>query len=229
MAGALRHHFATDLEKLQGQVMEMGGHAIEMLDLAVRTLSDRDPELCRRVVEMDDVVDGLDYEIEQHCLRLLALQQPMSRDLRIISTALKIITDLERIGDFAVDIAKTSRRGAGEHFREPIRRIEDMANSVRPLVCEALRAYVRSDLESVHLAVEMDDAVDRFYDELFTDLLEAAERNPAVYREAVWFTHIIRFLERIADHAVNVAERVYYMETGKQRQLAPSHGSGIEG
>lgn len=203
----------------------MGDHVVQMLDLSLETLSTRDHELCRRVIEMDDVADRYDYQIEQSCLRLLALQQPMSKDLRIIGTALKIITDLERIGDFAVDIAKTARRGAGETFREPIPQIRDMGGMVRSVVCEALRAYVRSDLECVHLAIEMDDQVDRCYDQIFTELLEAAEADPRIYREAVWYTHVIRFLERMADHAVNVAERVYYMVTGIPRQLAPSHGA----
>lgn len=223
MPASLRHHFDTELEQLQSRVLEMGEHVLRMVDLAMETLVTTNEELCRQVVAMDDTADRLDQEIEHACLRLLALQQPMSRDLRIISTALKIITDLERIGDFAVDIAKTSRRLAGEPAVLPTDRIVDMANAAESLVREALRAYVRCDLESVHLAIEMDDTVDHYYDELFTALLEAAERDPRMSRQVVWHTHILRFLERIADHGVNVAERVYYMETGQHRQLAPSH------
>lgn len=203
----------------------MGTYVVEMLDQSVRALAQQDPVLAGHVVEMDDAADEMDQQIEQTCLRLLALQQPLSKDLRIISTALKIITDLERIGDFSVDIAKTARRMAQEPYFRPVLAVPQMAQCVKALVREALEAYVHHDLEAVRRAIQMDDRVDAYYDQIFTDLLRHVEQDPAVLRQAVWFTHVIHFLERIADHAVNVAERVHYMETGEFKQLAASHSS----
>jgi phosphate transport system protein len=224
MARTLRQHFEHNLEALQQEVLRMGTYVVEMLDLAVQALVRQDPRLADQVIGMDDAADRMDQEIEQACLRLLALQQPMSKDLRIISTALKIITDLERIGDFSVDIAKTARRVAREVPIQASAEIPRMAECVKALVREALQAYVSCDLGRVRRAIEMDDQIDEFYDRLFTGLLRQVERDPSVLRQAVWFTHIIHFLERIADHAVNVAERVHYMETGEFKQLAASHG-----
>jgi phosphate transport system protein len=229
LAVTLRHQFDTDLESLQQDVLRMGTYVVEMLDLAVQALSRQDARLAEQVIDMDDTADEMDVQIEQTCLRLLALQQPMSKDLRIISAALKIITDLERIGDFSVDIAKTARRMAREVYFQPLTEIEQMAKCTRALVHESLQAYIRQDLVSVRRAVQMDDEIDDWYDEIFTDLMRQAERDPARYRQAVWLTHVTHFLERIADHAVNVAERVSYMVTGEFRQLAPSHGGGDQG
>jgi phosphate transport system protein len=223
MGAVLRHHFEAQLAALREHVLRMGGYVVEMLDLSVQALVRQDVNLANHVVDMDDAADEMDLEIEQTCMRLLALQQPMSRDLRIIGTALKIITDLERIGDFSVDIAKTARRMAREAYFKPLIDIPALADCVKALVREALHAYVDGDLARVRRAVAMDDEVDERYDAIFTDLMAHVERDPAVYRQAVWFTHIIHFLERIADHAVNVAERVYYMETGEFEQLARSH------
>jgi phosphate transport system protein len=226
LAITLRQHFDTDLRSLQEDVLRMGTYVVEMLDLSVQALSRQDVRLAEQVIDMDDTADEMDLQIEQTCLRLLALQQPMSKDLRIISTALKIITDLERIGDFSVDIAKTTRRMAREPYFQPLSEIESMAGCVKALVHEALQAYIRHDLDSVRRAVRMDDEIDDYYDRIFTDLMSQSERDPARYRQAVWLTHVTHFLERIADHAVNVAERVSYMVTGEFKQLAPSHGPG---
>jgi phosphate transport system protein len=226
MPRILRQHFEHDLRTLQQDVLRMGTYVVEMLDLAMEALAGQDVGLANQVVAMDDTADQMDQEIEQTCLRLLALQQPMSKDLRIISTALKIITDLERIGDFSVDIAKTARRLARDAPFQAPAAVPRMAQSVEALVRESLQAYVSCDLSRVRRAVQMDDQIDDYYDRIFTELLRHVERNPSVLRQAVWFTHIIHFLERIADHAVNVAERVHYMETGEFKQLAASHGTG---
>jgi len=224
MAVTLRHHFEQQLESLQHEVLRMGTYVVEMLDQAMLALTREDVALATRVVEMDDTADRMDQDIEQTCLRLLALQQPLSKDLRIISTALKIITDLERIGDFSVDIAKTARRLAREPYFGPPVQIPEMAACVKALVREALQSYVTCDLSRVRRAIAMDDQVDDYYDRIFTQLLRQIESDPTVLRQAVWFSHVTHFLERIADHAVNVAERVHYMETGEFKQLAASHG-----
>ena len=225
MPATPRHRFEEQLKSLQQDVLRMGTYVVEMLSLAMQALTEQNVNLANHVIDMDDAADQMDLDIEQTCMRLLALQQPMSRDLRIIGTALKIVTDLERIGDFSVDIAKTARRMAREPYFKPVVRIPQMAECVKALVRESLQAYVHHDLERVNRAIDMDDQVDRYYDEIYTELLQHVEREPHLFRQATWFTHVIHFLERIADHAVNVAERVYYMETGDAAQLARSHAA----
>ncbi len=223
MPTTLRQTFDHQLAELQQEVLRMGVYVVEMLDLAMQSLLRRDITLANRVVNMDDAADRMDLDIEHTCMRLLALQQPVARDLRIIGTSIKVITDLERIGDFSVDIAKTARRMAREGHSRICTEIPALADCVRALVREALSSYASGDLESVRRAVAMDDDVDRYYDEIFTLLVNDASADAARVRESIWCSHIIHFLERVADHAVNVAERVYYRETGEFEQLARSH------
>lgn len=224
----LRPRFEEELAALRDDVLRMGAYVAEMLDAAMDCLASGDAAGVERVVGMDDAADRMDREIEQSCLRLLALQQPMSRDLRTISTALKIIADLERIGDFSVDIAKTARRIHAEGWAAPPPGVQEMARCVKRLLREVLHAFINHDLESVRRAVRMDDEVDGYYDRIFTDLLARARQTGAApplmsFGQLLWYSHVIHFLERIADHAVNVAERVYYMETGEFEDLATSH------
>ena len=220
MPGSLRHTFEHQLAELQDDVLRMGTYVAEMLSVSMQSLVRQDAIMARHVIEMDDTADDMDFQIEQTCMRLLARQQPMSRDLRIIGTGLKVITDLERIGDFAVDIAKVARRLASEPYFQPLTDLSRMSGAVEWMVRESIHAYVDHDLDLVEQVVARDDEVDDCYDVMFTELLRKMERDPSVIRQATWLLHVGRFLERIADHAVNVAERVYYVETGEFKQLA---------
>jgi len=224
----LRHTFDHQLVELQDDILRMGSFVVRMLSMSMQSLVQQDVELATRVVEMDDTADFMDLQIEHTCMRLLALQQPMSRDLRVIGTALKVITDLERIGDFAVDVAKTTRRLAAEPYIQPLDELMKMSQTVEWMVQECIHAYVERDLDLVNRVVARDDEVDEAYDRVFTQLLARMESDPSVIRQATWLLHVGRFLERIADHAVNVAERVCYMETGELKQLSASHRNGTE-
>jgi phosphate transport system protein len=219
----LRHTFEHQLVQLQDDILRMGSYVLEMLRLSMNALERQDAGVARHVIDMDDTADAMDLEIEHTCMRLLALQQPMSRDLRIIGTALKIITDLERIGDYAVDIAKTARRMAEEPYTLPLDDLLKMAAAAEWMVRESIHAYIEHDLDLVTQVVARDDEVDDYYDRLFTHWLERMENDRSVIRQATWLLHVGRFLERIADHAVNVAERVCYVETGELKQLGRSH------
>lgn len=225
LPGPLRHSFEHQLAELQDDILRMGSFVVEMLSLSVQALVRQETEIAEHVVEMDDTADQMELQIEHTCMRLLALQQPMSRDLRIIGTALKVITDLERIGDFAVDIAKTARRLAGEPYFKPLVDLPRMASSVEWMVRECIHAYVEHDLELVEQVVARDDEVDDCYDRLFTELLKRMEQDPGIVKQAAWLLHVARFLERIGDHAVNVAERVYYVETGELKPLGKPNGT----
>lgn len=223
MPGSLRHNFEHQLAELQDDILRMGSYVVQMLSLSMQALLKQDNEQANRVIAMDDTADAMDLQIEQNCMRLLALQQPMSRDLRVIGTAMKIITDLERIGDFAVDIAKTARRLSVDPFFQPMEELSRMSTSVEWMVRAAIHAYVDHDMDLVAQVVARDDEVDECYDRIFTVLLERMEEDRWMVRQATWLLHVARFLERVGDHAVNVVERVYYMETGELKQLARSH------
>lgn len=205
----------------------MGAYVAGMVGDSMQALLKQDVDLAQDVIDRDDKADAMDLQIEQKCMRLLALQQPMSKDLRIIGTGLKVITDLERIGDYSVDIAKTARRLADESYMEPLDELSRMGAATEWMVRSCIQAYVHHDLHLVTEVVERDDIVDYCYDAIFTRLLLQMENDTTIIKQATWLLHAARFLERIADHAVNVVERVHYIETGHLMQLATSHRSDI--
>jgi phosphate transport system protein len=213
----IRHSYEAQLESLQHSLIQMGSIVEEMLDTAMRALTHADLGLAQQVIDTDDRVDAMDLEIEGRCMRLLALQQPMATDLRTIGAALKIIADIERIADYAVDVGKIVRRLADHPYQRQLTHIPRMGEVTRRMVHTALQAYVQRDLELVMQVVRDDDLVDDLEDRLFTELLLEMERDPTVVRQTTLLLFVARYLERCADHAVNVAERVYLT------QLAASH------
>jgi phosphate transport system protein len=218
-----RLQFESELEKLRNMLLEMGSEADRALADAVTALVERREDLADHVIERDDIIDEMDLRIEEDCMRLLALQQPIARDLRLVGTALKIITDLERIGDHSVDVAKVARKLAKMPRREPMADIAKMAMEVRQMLKTALDAFVRHDLDLVDKAVEADDVVDDLFHQIRSDLHERMKRDPDVVVEASYLLFVAHYLERMADHAVNIAERVHFVETGELAKLAKSH------
>jgi phosphate transport system protein len=216
-----RQHFNQQLRQLEEDMVRMGAVVEEMVDKAVRALMERDIDLANEVINEDDLADSLDLHIEQRCMRLLALQQPMSKDLRTIGSILKAITDLERIGDFSVDIARATQRIADKPYFRPLVDIPRMADKVKEMVRDTLKAFVERDLEAVmRICKEDDDVVDAYQNALIHELIEAMQQDPKCVHQAAHLMLITRYLERIADHCTNVAERVYYMETGRLEELA---------
>ena len=221
-----RSQFGEALESLRHRLLEMGNAVDEMMATAMRALTEQSSELAELVIAADDKVDSLDIQIEAECMRLLALQQPMARDLRLIGTALKVITDLERIGDHAVDIAKAARKLSREPLYAPLVDLPKMGNSVRQMLEDSLSAFVNHDLPLVDRVVSADDEVDMMFHHLRDQLHEVMKRDPELVVQASYLLFVAHYLERIADHTVNIAERVYYVETGNLTQLAKSHKSG---
>jgi phosphate transport system protein len=156
-------------------------------------------------------------------MHLLALQQPMAKDLRIIGTALKITTDLERIGDYSVDIAKSAVRLSTQPYARPLVRIPRMAELAGRMVRGSLAAFVTRDLSKIDEVIELDDAVDDLYRQIWRALLDEMAQGLMPHERGVRLILVARYLERIADHATNVAERVHYMETGVLHQLVSVH------
>jgi phosphate transport system protein len=214
-----REQFHTELRSLEQEILRMGALVEEQMARAVQSLSERNLELADRVIADDDVVDALEMDIERRCLRLLALQQPMARDLRTISTALKIITDLERMADHAADIAKVTKRLAAEELIKPLVDIPRMATVAAQMVRAALNAYIERDVDMALDMIRMDDEVDHLYGDIFRELLDIMRERPDTVRQATYLLFVANYLERIADHATNLGEWVMYMVTGVRKEL----------
>jgi phosphate transport system protein len=217
-----RVHFVEVLESLRQRLLHMGSVADSMVEQAVKALIEQNSQLAEDVIHRDDEVDQIDLEIEAECMRLIALQQPLARDLRLVGSSMKVITDLERIGDHAVDIAKIARKMARDTFFKPLVDMPHMADRVRYMLHNALMALVNHDLTLVNQVVEADDEVDDLFHKIREELHAAMGRDSSLVVQASYLLFVAHYLERIADHAVNIAERVYYVETGNLATLAKS-------
>lgn len=214
-----RETFEIKLKEIQENLLIMGTETETMLYNAIDALVQRNPQLADEVIKKDDFIDNLNIEIENKCLNLLALQQPMARDLRFIAGVLKIITDIERIADYSVDIAKFVKQIIHEPIFKPLVDIPKMANLVKKMLHESLEGFVNRDLEKIKEMIEDDDKVDTLHRYLFNELLDFMEKDSKLVRQTTFLLLITRFLERIADHITNIGERVYYMETGELKEL----------
>jgi phosphate transport system protein len=221
-----RTPFAEDLEKLRAKLLYMGAAVDRMLDSAILALTKQDVALTRQVVRSDDEIDRLDVEIEAECFRLIALQSPVSRDLRVIGTALKAITDIERIGDYAVDIAKIGRRIQRNAFYQPLVDLPYLADLVRQMLRDVLQAFVEEDVGLVRKVVEADSTVDDEFHRQRDHLVTRMQQDPGAVYVGTFLLFAAKYLERAADHVVNIAERVNYMVTGQLEVLASDHAPG---
>lgn len=228
MAIAIRKSFEEQLQELQDDLLRMGRFVEGAVAKAMKALVTQNVALANEVIREDDIADDLDIEIMTKAMKLLALQQPMARDLRIIGTAMKIVTDLERIGDHAVDIAKMVRILAHETYFKPLVDIPRLAELALGMVHNALQAYVNRDIELAIQVCKDDDKVDELYESLFAELVDYMKRDPSLVEQATYLLFVAYFLERIADHATNTAEFTYFAEVGKLEQLARSHRSREE-
>lgn len=219
-----RTHFDQEIRTLQDKMLEMATCADAMLASAVQALMDGNLAAIKEIVRQDDIVDDLDVEIENRCLMLIATQQPVAHDLRLIGGALKVITDIERIGDYAVDIAKIGRRLVrAEVIYHPLVDIPRLAHLTRSMLHDALHAFVHRDLVMVNKVIHDDDAVDDLYHQMRDSLTQIIMQDTARNYLALNLMFAAKYLERVSDHIVNIAERVCFMETGELKQLATSH------
>lgn len=214
-----RQTFHEQLEELEKSLLRMGTLVEEAIHKAVKSLAEKNSELAKEVIRDDDRIDTMELEIEKQCLALLALQQPMAIDLRIIGTALKLITDLERMADHAADIAKITIRLEGQPLIKPLVDIPRMAEIAQSMVHEALAAYVNRDEKRAYAMVAHDDEVDHLYAQIFRELLTYMMEDPRTIQQAMHLVFVAMYLERVADHATNLAEWVIYMVTGERKEL----------
>lgn len=211
-----RQTYDQELETLRKELLLMGKLVAAAIDEAVTSLATQDVELAHKVIVGDDVIDNLEISIEDKCMVLIARQQPMARDLRIISTGLKITTDLERMGDHAYDIANVTLRLANQPLIKPLVDIPRMAKMAQKMLYDSLEAYTRMDIALAEQVCLADDAVDDLYQQVFRELLTYMMEDPKTIGQATQLIFVGRYLERIADHATNIAEWVIYLATGQR-------------
>jgi phosphate transport system protein len=208
-------HFQEELEQLKTRLLEMGGLAEDRVRASIDSLVRRDPDVVMRVLEGDRPINQLHIEIDNRCFKLLALHQPMAVDLRAIVSAVKINTDLERVGDLAVNIAEAARR----YMRHaPVKELIDiprMATIAQAMLRDALDAYVRRDTTLAQAVLNADDGLDALKTQLFRELLTYMLQDPTTIEPALDLILVSRHLERIGDHATNIAEDVIFMVLAK--------------
>jgi phosphate transport system protein len=207
--------YEEQLGQLRTAVLEMGGLVEEQIGQAVRALTQRDEALARATMERDHTVNRFDVEIDDLSLKLLALHQPAARDLRLITTALKITTDLERIGDMATHIAERAIELAAELPIKPYIDIPRMADLARDMLRRSLDAFVREDTELALAVCSADDAIDQLHEQLFRELLSFMAEDPTTVSRAMRLLFVSKYLERVGDHATNIAEMVIFMVKGR--------------
>lgn len=217
----IRNNFYNAMEDLQKEILKMGNIVEEMTINAVEALVKQDEEIAQLVIERDLLVNQLDLAIEDKCMKLIATQQPMGKDLRTIGSALNIIKDLERIGDLSCDIAKTAKRIAHEPIIKPLIDIPHMAQLTKEMVKKALDSYVREDLQLAKQIAHDDDKVDKLHSQIFRELLLIMMQDPKTINQATYLLFISRYLERIGDYATNICESVVYIATGERKDLNP--------
>ncbi len=210
-----RHHFEDDLQLLKQTLLRMGGLVEERVHQAVVSLMERREDAALKVVAGDREVNDLQIEIDDRCLKLLALQQPMATDLRLITAAMKINADLERIGDQAVNIAENVIRLLPQPPLKPVIDIPRMAELAERMTREALDSFVRKDPALARSVLAQDDEVDQLKDHVFRVLLTYMMADPGTIERALGLILISRNLERIADHATNIAEDVIFLVEAK--------------
>jgi len=211
----MQRHFHEELESLKQTLLAMGGLVEEQIRQVMRALVERDDALAQSVVERDQQVNAYDVEVDETCVNLLALHQPTAGDLRFITTAMKIVTDLERMGDQAVNIAQRVLELNQEPQLKPYIDLPRMAEKAQRMVKESLDAFVARDTELARRVCAEDSEVDALKEQIFRELLTFMMEDPRTIPRAIRLILVSRFLERVADHATNIAEMVVYMVESK--------------
>jgi len=207
-------HFTQELEQLNQLLLEMGGLVEVAIHRSVHSLVDRDKAPAEQVMRDEARINELEMRVDSTATRLLALQQPVARDLRFLTAVLKINTDLERMGDLAVNIAERALSLLAAPPVKPMIDIPQMANLVQAMLLKSLDAFVNSDEQLARSVLLSDDQVDQFRDTIYSELVEYMQKEPSVVRAAVDLIFVARNLERIGDHATNIAEDVVFYVKG---------------
>jgi len=222
--------YENELKKLRERLLRMAGRVEEMIADSVRALVEQDVALARRTIEADHLVDRAEVEVDELCLVILAKRQPMASDLRFITLSLKMVTDLERIGDLAVNICERAIDLDQEAPLKPWVDVPRMANIVQGMVRDAIDAFVAGDAERAQSVVERDASLDELYTHVFRELLSTMLNDGSKVERGIHAQSVAKWLERMGDHATNLAEQVVFMVKGKDiRHLTTLEGGAAEG
>jgi phosphate transport system protein len=213
--------YDQELTALTSKILEMGGRVEQQIARAIEALVHRSIDQANQVIEQDDQIDRMEEEIDQYAIRLLAKRQPMAVDLRVITMAMKIGNDLERIGDYAANIAKRCSRLASAPPIKPLYTIPRMAQIAQTMVKDVLDAFVERDANRAVAAWHRDDEVDEMYTSLFRELLTYMMEDPRNISPCLDLIAVAKHLERMADHATNIAEKIHYMVHGERINRMP--------
>ncbi|MEP6958022.1 MAG: phosphate signaling complex protein PhoU [Nitrospirota bacterium] len=211
----IQRHFDEELGALKSKLLRMAGLAEDQIDKALTALVTRDAALAHQVIERDHQVNAMDVEIDEDCIRLLALHQPAARDLRLVTTAMKLASELERISDLAENVCERAIELNDEAQLKPYIDIPRMGKWARTMVKESIDAFVKEDAALARKVLTDDDFVDDLMVQLFRELLSFMLEDPRTTSRAIRLTFIAKYLERMADHATNIAELVVYLVEGK--------------
>lgn len=216
---ARRTQFDEQLEVLHRDLVAMGTLVEEAIHQSLKAVIEKDVALAEKVIAGDERINDLELKIEKGCFSTIALQQPLGSDLRRIGTMLKVATDIERMGDHAVSIAKSAIRLQQETYVKPLVDIPKLGEMVKKMVREALTAYISGDVEEAKRIAKADDEIDHLYRLIITDAISIMSSNEKLVNQGSQFLFIAQGLERIADHVTNICEWINYMKTGEIREF----------
>lgn len=215
----VREAYHKDLHRLREEILNMGSLVGRTIGDAVLSLKNRDVELAQKVIDMDKDIDALDHSIEENCMRLLALQQPMARDLRLIISVLKMSIDLERMGDLALEIAVITKITASVPPIKPLIDIPRMSEICQDMLKNTMIAFENKDVDLAKQIARRDDEIDALFDQVRRELISFMIEDPKKITGAQHLTFVARYLERIGDHITNLCENVVFMVTGERLEL----------
>jgi phosphate transport system protein len=213
----MREKYDEQLVRLNQEILGMGAMAEKILDMAIKALLEKDYDLACEVIEFEKEIDKKEVELEEKCIAIIALQQPLAKDLRRITAIIKMITDLERIGDLSENIAEIVIKIGKDKFIKPLVDTPKMAEITKEMIKLSLDCFVKEDIDIADKVFAMDDIVDNFYKEIYTELLSILSKDISTMNQVIDLLFIGRYLERIADHSTNICEHVYYMVTGEKK------------
>ncbi|MFL0195984.1 phosphate signaling complex protein PhoU [Clostridium sp. WILCCON 0269] len=214
-----RTAFDYALEEMHNDVLRMGSMVEKQIHQCIEALVKQDEQLAKQTIKNDDLVDNLYKEIENKCIKLTAKEQPLAIDLRTIFTTARIITDLERMADYAVDIAKITIRLKNEKYVKKLIDISKISKIVNDMIKRALDAYVDTNVEEAYESCKMDDEVDRLYKNVFKEMIEIMIEDHSKINQMTQLIFVCKYLERVADHVTNICEGTIYLVTGEQKDL----------
>lgn len=210
----MREYYTAQLETLNTNMIQMGALCEDAISAAIQSLLEDDRTIAKKVADTELEIDQMERDIERQCMRLLLMQQPVATDLRVVSSALRMIADLERIGDQAFDIADITKSGSFQGFSGKVH-IKEMAKAAIHMVTDSVDSYVKQDVQLAKRVAEEDDVVDELFLKVRRELAELIHTDQNASEQAMDLLMIAKYLERIGDHAVNVSEWVIYSVTGK--------------